>query len=269
MTSLPAGFQVEVRFPGWHRSMLVLEGPQGAQGPQGVQGVQGIQGVQGPSGTQGIQGPTGPGDVTGPGSSGNNRIAVFDGTTGKLIKDGGKTVADLVPTTRTVSAGTGLGGGGDLSGDRTVTLDQEFVRDLVAAFVQQGANITVTHNDGADSLTIAATGVMTSSGGGGEDTAAMSGTTGTATGNAAPGAASIFTLTPTGPCTLAFTGLVAGKARTLRVRVAQGSTAYAISPPTGTVNGTIPTQVANKVCLIDLTSMSGSGAPWDITAVIL
>lgn len=37
-----------------------------------------------------------PNEVLGPSSSANNRIAVFDGTTGKLIKDGGSTIADIV-----------------------------------------------------------------------------------------------------------------------------------------------------------------------------
>jgi hypothetical protein len=39
--------------------------------------------------------PTGGGDVTGPASSVNNNIAVFDGTTGKIIKDGGETIASI------------------------------------------------------------------------------------------------------------------------------------------------------------------------------
>ena len=34
-------------------------------------------------------------DVVGPASSVTNRIAVFDGTTGKLIADGGKTIAEI------------------------------------------------------------------------------------------------------------------------------------------------------------------------------
>lgn len=38
---------------------------------------------------------TGTGDVVGPASAVNNNIAVFDGTTGKLVKDGGATVASL------------------------------------------------------------------------------------------------------------------------------------------------------------------------------
>lgn len=39
---------------------------------------------------------SGSGDVTGPASSTDNDIAVFDGTTGKLIKDGGKTIAQVL-----------------------------------------------------------------------------------------------------------------------------------------------------------------------------
>lgn len=35
------------------------------------------------------------GDVTGPASSTDNRIATFDGTTGKIIQDGGSTIADI------------------------------------------------------------------------------------------------------------------------------------------------------------------------------
>jgi uncharacterized membrane protein len=56
----------------------------------------------------------GTGDVVGPASATNNNIAVFDGTTGKLIKDGGATIASLVPTTRTVN-------GHALSSNVTVT----------------------------------------------------------------------------------------------------------------------------------------------------
>lgn len=39
---------------------------------------------------------TGTGDVVGPSGAVTNRIAVFDGTTGKLIKDGGKTLSDYI-----------------------------------------------------------------------------------------------------------------------------------------------------------------------------
>lgn len=44
-----------------------------------------------------LEGVTGAdGDVVGPASAVNNRIAVFDGTTGKLLKDGGSTIAEIV-----------------------------------------------------------------------------------------------------------------------------------------------------------------------------
>lgn len=47
----------------------------------------------------------GTGDVVGPASSVNNRIAAFDGTTGKLLKDGGKTIAELrAPSIQSVTS---------------------------------------------------------------------------------------------------------------------------------------------------------------------
>jgi hypothetical protein len=64
-------------------------GPQGLTGPQGEQGIQGIQGVQGDTGPAGA----GSGDVIGPASATNNRVAFFDGGTGKLLKDSGLTLA--------------------------------------------------------------------------------------------------------------------------------------------------------------------------------
>lgn len=39
----------------------------------------------------------GTGDIVGPAAAVADRVAVFDGLTGKLIKDGGKTIAELVP----------------------------------------------------------------------------------------------------------------------------------------------------------------------------
>jgi hypothetical protein len=90
------------------------EGPDGPQGPQGDTGDTGLQGPQGPigpigpqgpkgdTGNTGPQGPTGPsgagtGDVIGPTGAVADSIAVFNATTGKLIKDGGKTIAQLQP----------------------------------------------------------------------------------------------------------------------------------------------------------------------------
>ena len=55
---------------------------------------------------------TGGGDVVGPGSATDSNVAVFDGTTGKLIKDGGQTIAQIIAaagggawTSATVSIG--------------------------------------------------------------------------------------------------------------------------------------------------------------------
>lgn len=49
----------------------------------------------------------GSGDVVGPASSVADRVAVFDGTTGKLIKDGGKTIAEvLAPVVQSVASAT-------------------------------------------------------------------------------------------------------------------------------------------------------------------
>src|SRR5690606_37726486 len=42
----------------------------------------------------------GSGDVVGPAGAVDNRVAVFDGATGKAIKDGGATVAELVAEAR-------------------------------------------------------------------------------------------------------------------------------------------------------------------------
>lgn len=39
--------------------------------------------------------PSGAGDVSGPSSSVNNRIVLFDGTTGKLVKDSGQTIPQV------------------------------------------------------------------------------------------------------------------------------------------------------------------------------
>jgi hypothetical protein len=67
---------------GWQD--LALVGPPGPQGPPGATG-------------------SGAGDVSGPASSVADRIAVYSGTSGKVIKDGGKTLTDI-----TTDLNTGL-----------------------------------------------------------------------------------------------------------------------------------------------------------------
>ena len=82
-------------------------GPPGATGPAGPPGnnstVPGPPGATGPQGPQGIPGASGSGagDVTGPAGAVADRIAVYNGTTGKTIKDGGKLIADLALVSHT------------------------------------------------------------------------------------------------------------------------------------------------------------------------
>jgi hypothetical protein len=72
------------------------------------------------------------------------------------------TISAGVPTSRLVSAGTGLTGGGDLSADRTLAIDTsaeaERVQDLVGAMFTDGTNITHVYDDTLGTLTVSATG---------------------------------------------------------------------------------------------------------------
>lgn len=71
-------------------------------------------------------------------------------------------LAAKVPTARTISAGTGLTGGGDLSADRTLAVDTtseaERIRDVIGAALVAGTNVTITVDDAGDTITIASTG---------------------------------------------------------------------------------------------------------------
>jgi hypothetical protein len=71
----------------------------GTKGAVGATGATGPQGVPGPPGATG----SGAGNVTGPASSVNDRIAVYNGPSGTVIKDGGKTIAELGAGTIIVS----------------------------------------------------------------------------------------------------------------------------------------------------------------------
>lgn len=61
------------------------------------------------------------GAVTGPTSSVADHLVAFDGASGKVIKDSGVALSGLVQTSRKVSAGTGLQGGGALTGNVTIS----------------------------------------------------------------------------------------------------------------------------------------------------
>jgi len=74
----------------------------------------------------------GTGDVVGPSSATTNRVAVFDGNTGKLIKDGGLSVADLYFDT--------VGTGTIISGTVTLNCNGGRVRNFT---VSMTANATL------------------------------------------------------------------------------------------------------------------------------
>jgi hypothetical protein len=94
--------------------------------------VSGVQGIQGATGAPGAPG-AGTGDVVGPASSVDNRVAVYNGTSGKVLKDGGivlGTISSQNSNGVTITGGTisgitdmavGDGGTGasDASGART------------------------------------------------------------------------------------------------------------------------------------------------------
>ncbi|MBF0167696.1 MAG: hypothetical protein HQL45_08690 [Alphaproteobacteria bacterium] len=101
--------------------------------------VSGFIGPQGPQGPQGAPG-TGTGDVVGPASATDANIALFDGVTGKLIKDGGVALSGKANTSHAHVAS-------DLS-DFT-----EAAQDVVGAMVQAAGG---SYDDGAGTVTFPA-----------------------------------------------------------------------------------------------------------------
>lgn len=81
-----------------------------------------------------LRGASGTGDVDGPASAVDSRIAAFDGTTGKLLKDGGKTIADLrAPAIQAVTS--------------SATVTPTFSDDLVK-ITAQAAGLTLANPTG-------------------------------------------------------------------------------------------------------------------------
>jgi hypothetical protein len=96
------------------------------------------------------------GNVDGPTSSTDNNLVAFDGVTGKLIKDSGISTSGIVANTRQVNAGTGLTGGGDLSANRTISLDSNSTASLAKADsalqMENVGNDVQAHSDALDSI---------------------------------------------------------------------------------------------------------------------
>lgn len=105
-------------------------GPQGPIGPAGadstVPGPQGPAGAAGAQGPQGIQGPQGPAGADAAASDTNPVMngAASPGVSALHSRGDHRHPSDTtkVNTTRTIIAGTGITGGGDLSIDRTIAL---------------------------------------------------------------------------------------------------------------------------------------------------
>lgn len=92
------------------------------------------------------------GDVVGPASSTDDNITVFDGNTGKLIKDSGVSISDVVLDSREVNAGTGLTGGGPLSSDVTIglSLASQSSLSLANSAIQPGDLGGLAYEDAVD-----------------------------------------------------------------------------------------------------------------------
>lgn len=78
------------------------------------------------------------GDVTGPGSSFTARIATFNGTTGKIIQDGGQTIAEVIAAARVPNVQT-------VASNATVT--PTFSNDEVV-ITAQAAGLTLANPSG-------------------------------------------------------------------------------------------------------------------------
>ena len=91
---------------------------------------------------------SGTGDVVGPASATANAVALFDGTTGKLLKDSGLALSGTNTGDQNLFRTIAVSGQSDVVADSTTD-----TLTLVA-----GSNITITTNAGADSITIAASG---------------------------------------------------------------------------------------------------------------
>lgn len=125
-------------------------GPTGLTGPTGPTGIQGLTGPTGPTGptgvgTTGATGPTGPTGVGAVGATGATGPTGPTGPTGVTGPTG-----PGVPSTRLISTTAPLAGGGDLSADRTLSLNANGVTNAFLAQMPartfKGNNTTGTAN---------------------------------------------------------------------------------------------------------------------------
>jgi microcystin-dependent protein/GTP-binding protein EngB required for normal cell division len=159
----------------------------------------------------------GSGDVVGPASAGNNEFALFDGTTGKLLKTSGVTTGSFAAASHTHSTAqvTGLdialagkSNTGHGHGSADITDFQEAVEDLIGGSIVAGSGITATYNDTTGKTTLTASG----GGGGGGARTLLSSVT-------AAGAAVVFTGIASTPRIMATLDYVRASAALLFIRI--------------------------------------------------
>ena len=81
-------------------ALVTLAAIKGDKGDTGAKGDQGLKGDTGAKGDQGLKGDKGdPGNLTGPASSVNENIPIFDGVTGDKLKDSGVKLSDKADVT--------------------------------------------------------------------------------------------------------------------------------------------------------------------------
>jgi len=81
-------------------------------------------------------GGSGGGDVTGPATAGDEHIAIYNGTTGKIIKDSGKTIAEIIGGGGTIPTDIiATVGAGDIDPGETIAAGsnlEDFINQIVA-----------------------------------------------------------------------------------------------------------------------------------------
>jgi hypothetical protein len=146
-----------------------------------------------------------------------------DGTTNKVMTSAERTKLSGIATAATAnSADATLLARANHTGTQTASTVSDFaeaVDDRVAALLVAGSNVTLTYNDGANTLTVAATG--------GSSTVLVHavGNSGTAlTLDAASASGYVKTITLTGNCTFTLTGATAGQVAALELILTQDGT---------------------------------------------